>query len=411
MAFAKRDHLARAVSTVVKNDNCSGCGGCALVSSRITMTLSEEGYMRPQLSESSSVGGIEDRREAQLFQAMCPGNRLTAPRSEPIGRRHPVFGDYVSAWASMATDPKVRKSGSSAGVLTALSAWLLETRTATTVDAAAGSSASPMRTVPFRVVGPKDVAATAGSRYAPVATLSGWNDAPGSAFVGKPCEVSAAVQFHEASGSRSELPVLLSFFCAGTPSQLATEGLVKSLDIDPEQVMSVRYRGNGWPGRFEVRAQGGVKASLSYEESWGNHLGRQLQWRCKLCVDGTGAHADVSVGDFWNADGRGYPDFHDAPGNSVAIARTSRGDELLRAAAAAGVIAIAPVELEIVAAIQPLQVERRETIEGRLAGRLLAGRRVPRYRGYRLTPLALRRLLANARAAVGTFLRSTGLRR
>ena len=198
-------------------------------------------------------------------------------------------------------------------------------------------------------------------------------------------------------------PVLLSFFCAGVPSQFATDDLVATLVADRGDVASVRYRGNGWPGSFVVQEAGGATRSTSYEDSWGNHLGRRLQERCKICPDGTGGHADIAVGDYWHADASGFPLFDDADGLSVAIARTERGHRLLMRSRDAGVIGLEPVELDAVAAVQPLQVKRRRTLLGRLAGRRLAARAIPRYRGFGLLKLAVSSPSDSVRAARGTF--------
>ena len=62
------------------------------------------------------------------------------------------------------------------------------------------------------------------------------------------------------------LGLVLTFFCTGTPSTKGTLDLMKSLNVSPEKVASVRYRGDGWPGRFEVISadDGGGEKSLSY---------------------------------------------------------------------------------------------------------------------------------------------------
>jgi coenzyme F420 hydrogenase subunit beta len=52
-------------------------------------------------------------------------------------------------------------------------------------------------------------------------------------------------------------------------------------------------------------------------------------------------------------------------------------------------------------------VQRRATLVGRLAGRLLAGKRIPRYSGYGLSRLASINLKDNVAALRGTRSRST----
>ncbi|WP_420831932.1 Coenzyme F420 hydrogenase/dehydrogenase, beta subunit C-terminal domain [Mycolicibacterium austroafricanum] len=314
-------------------------------------------------------------------------------------------------WQGWATDPDFRRRGSSGGVLSALAHWLVSSGRANAVMGSGMSITNPTRTVPLQITTREDALASAGSRYAPVA-----NSTPScncEAFIGKPCEVSGRFQLasHSVFSDHAQKPILLSFFCAGTPSQYATEDLARTLGIDPGDIASLRYRGNGWPGEFEVRAIDGRVRTMSYADSWGKNLGRRLQARCKLCPDGTGEHADIAVGDYWATDDQGFPVFANAEGNSVIIARTQLGAELLNSAAREGVITLNAVTLDDVAAVQPLQTLRRRTLAGRLVGRWLAGYRIPKYRGYRLSRRLVTDASANLKAAVGTFTRSTGMRK
>lgn len=399
------DRLSRAVRRVERNGNCSGCGGCTLISSRVEMALDDEGYMRPRVS---GAPGAQDTAESRRFSRVCPGVRVDAPPQQAA--THPVLGTYVSAWQGTAVDEEVRFAGSSGGVLTALSTWLVETGRARTVAGACAAADAPRLTVPVSITTREEAMRASGSRYAPVAALDGWSGEAADAISVKPCEASAARAYHQQTSPGAEAPLMLSFFCAGTPSQHATDQLADTLIGQHSQLRTLRYRGEGWPGEFRVESADGEVGTLSYADSWGAHLGRQLQWRCKICVDGTGASADIAVGDYWEADAEGFPVFDEGAGNSVVIARTQRGDEILRLASEAGVIAIAPLDIQRAIDVQPLQYQRRTALIGRLWGRRLAGRRVPSYRGYGLYALAVRHAGANARSLVGTWLRTMKLR-
>ena len=396
-----KTRLDEAVRRVVANDNCTGCGGCSLISSRIDMRLDSSGFSRPNVAPL--LDKSSDRTEAHAFSRICPGVRLSAPRAE-TATEHPTFGRYVSAWRAYALDPEIRRLGSSGGVLTALSSWLVESgRTNSVVGSRAGRD-EPNRTVPVRIMSRAEALESAGSRYGPVSNLTEYSpDASVNALIGKPCEVSAAAQYHDHLNTPpADRPLTLAFFCAGTPSQAATDKLVTDMGVDPDDVVDLRYRGDGWPGEFKVTLRDGTSRAMSYEDSWGKHLGRDLQWRCKLCPDGTGAHADVAVGDFWDADDKGFPMFEEQEGISVAIARNRRGHEVLLEAARAGVVVLEELDLDAVAAVQPLQVKRRRLLLGRLVGRLAAGKRIPSYRGYRLVANAARDWKATYREARGT---------
>src|SRR5262245_66136373 len=104
---------------------------------------------------------------------------------------------------------------------------------------------------------------------------------------------------------------------------------------DPARIKSVRYRGNGWPGKASVRVSspnGGEEIrELTYQQSWGEILEKHRQWRCYVCVDHSGEFADISVGDPWY---RPIPPGES--GQSLVLVRTERGRQILQGAMKAG---------------------------------------------------------------------------
>ncbi|MGE2715281.1 Coenzyme F420 hydrogenase/dehydrogenase, beta subunit C-terminal domain [Mycolicibacterium litorale] len=398
------DTFKLAVGKVVDNQNCTGCGACALISSRVVMTLSADGYSRPTVAQ-----GPDSKAETKQFQKVCPGVRVDA-RDLRAPHSHETFGKYWSVWEAWALDPAVRHKGSSAGVITALAQGIV-----TSGGRAVGATASaeqPSQTVPITLTTKEEALSAAGSRYAPVATASRAKGLTNQdAFIGKPCEASAVRAYQLQADTREE-PLLLSFFCAGTPSQLATDELANGrLGIASDDIERLQYRGNGWPGEFEVVTRDGESRSLSYQESWGQVLGKALQWRCKICPDGTGQLADVTVGDFWEADSNGYPRFDtESVGRSVVICRTKRGHEAVLRAAQDSVIQIRELDIEQLVPVQPLQVDRRSTMAGRIIGTAAAGRAVPRFRGFGVVGLGFKYADRNLRAGVGAYLRVLGRR-
>lgn len=402
VAGSLRDEVERVVAT----DNCSGCGLCAQLSPSISMDLNAEGYLRPCWTENSE--NVESPNSKNEFLSSCPGVLVKASDLNDA-YRHPILGPYVSIWEAWALDPEIRNAGSSGGTITMLVSWLLETGRYNSSTAVGQAPSDARRTQALTLTTREEALRSAGSRYAPVGAAEMCNlgaDDDSTIFVGKPCEASAIRQVLEVRG-KSTRPLILSFFCAGTPSQLATEGLITQMGFgDPStEVTSLRYRGDGWPGDFVVRTAAGGRGSCDYNESWGKHLGPATQWRCKICPDGVGENSDITAGDFWHADDRGYPSFEEEEGVSVLIARTRRGDDLIRQAIEEGVLGARPASPDDVARVQPLQVKRRATLAGRMLGARLGGRRVPRYQGFNLLALARISLIASAKSVGGTFLR------
>jgi coenzyme F420 hydrogenase subunit beta len=393
------ERLDLAVADVVRNGNCSGCGVCTLLDSGLEMRLDEHGFNRPtRIAPSTAAADAASR-----FDSACPGRAVRA-QNPPQSVRHPTMGPVITAWRAWATDSEVRFTGSSGGVITALVAWLTESGETAFAIGAGAARADPRRTVSVRITSREEALAAAGSRYAPASNCSapGSTDAAG-AFVGKPCEVSA---LRALAAPTDELPLLISFFCAGTPSQHATTALAERLGVaETEPVEALWYRGHGWPGRFTVVPQNGESVQASYEDSWGRHLGPAVQWRCKICPDGVGESADITAADLWSADASGYPVFEEAAGTSALIARTTRGYDTIIRAIEAGVIEAHAIDVDELAAVQPLQRERRQTLLGRLVGTRAAGGKVPRYLGFGLVALALPRLRQVLRVARGTYRR------
>lgn len=368
------------------------------------MALGADGFLRP-VRRGAEPG--EQPAEVEEFLKVCPGRIVSSPRP-PDAQRHPQLGSYLESWGVWATDPEIRYQGASGGVLTALAAWLGETGRANRV-LGAGPGADPRRTVSVTITDRATALAAAGSRYAPMAAAAVPGALDGAnAVIAKPCEASALSRLLD-ERQVADRPILLSFFCAGTPSQSATDDLVRELGVDDAaSVTALRYRGCGWPGDFTVTAAG-RDHQMDYRTSWGDRLGPTMQWRCKICPDGVGESADISVCDYWEVDEQGYPVFDDAAGRSGLLVRTERGRALVREAREAGVIAGEMLGADHIAAVQPGQTWRRRNLFGRLVGARLAGAQIPIYRGFPLTRLALDNLRVTIRAMRGSRRRARAM--
>lgn len=402
-----QNEFDQVLESVVRNGNCSGCGACALIDQGTVMELDDAGFNRPRRRLPIRPSGVDPVAE---LRRSCPGLVVERPSTVSAGAKtefEPTLGRAVSSWQAWAVDETVRFQGSSGGVLTALASWMVETGRAAQVIGATADVLRPERTVDVKLRAGDNLLKQSGSRYAPV-SIASRQDAlsPASVVVGKPCEAAALRRIMEGR-TQTERPLLLSFFCAGVPSQFATDRLLRELGVPQgARLRTMRYRGHGWPGEFFVETDTGFTSSTSYDESWGKTLGPSMQWRCKVCPDGVGESADIVAGDFWKTDSRGYPEFTDSSGVSALIARTQRGHDVIMSAVDAGVIAAQPLELRHISSIQPLQTERRATLLGRIVGRRLAGWSVPRYKGFGLIRLAFQDPLRTTRYTYGSFRRS-----
>ena len=176
---------------------------------------------------------------------------------------------------------------------------------------------------------------------------------------------------------------LLSFFCAGEPSENAQDKLLKEMNCSRDTCRCITYRGNGWPGYTTVVKNTGEIEKLEYKETWGRFLGRDLRNICRFCMDGTGDAADIVCADFWYLDENGTPDFSEHDGRNIVISRTDFGEQILRDVFNAGNLV---QEEDFTKRIdgefhkyQPAQFKRKGTMAAMILAMKICGRNTPSY--------------------------------
>jgi coenzyme F420 hydrogenase subunit beta len=371
------------------------------------------GWARPR-----QVGPVSAAEDAAIAAA-CPGITVDE-RDNPHDAAEPLWGPQRFTGAGHATDPALRHHASSGGLISALLTHALASGLVDFVVQVRADPADPTGNITAVSTSAADVMAAAGSRYVASSPLAGLNDwlarAEASdqrfAFVGKPCDV-AALRARAKADDRiaARVPLMIAFFCAGIPSRRAVGRILDQLDVAPADVADFRFRGDGWPGRATATLKDGSARSMSYMASWGDILSKEIQFRCKICADAVGAAADIACADAWHGDARGYPSFEEQDGRSLVMARTEAGMAVLEAARTAGRVAVAPLAVAEIAAMQPSQARRKRQVASRLWAMRVAGRPVPRYAGLavaeasRLEPVALK--LKSFAGLVRRFIRGT----
>jgi coenzyme F420 hydrogenase subunit beta len=322
------------------------------------------GYNRPL-----QTGPVSAAAEAQIA-ASCPGAVLAPWPDAP--NRHPSWGPWRRVGVGWSTDPDIRHRGSSGGAVTALAVHALRTGLVDRVVHVLADPANPTGNLVACSTTTAQVIDGAGSRYAPSSPLAGIDailaDGGSVAFIGKPCDVSALRRLARTDPRvDAHVKLTLAFFCAGVPNQAAARKILKAMQIAPDEVESFRYRGNGWPGEATAVARDGRAAQMSYAESWGGYLAKEVQFRCKICPDAVGGSADIACADAWYGDEGGYPSFAEADGRSLIVSRTAFGEQFLGEALAAGALAIEPLDVAEIDKMQPSQALRKSLVRARTA--------------------------------------------
>ncbi|MDZ4078358.1 Coenzyme F420 hydrogenase/dehydrogenase, beta subunit C-terminal domain [Hydrocarboniphaga sp.] len=371
---------------------------------KIEVKIDSTGFFRPQEKNKLSSA------ESKIFDLTCPGLNASHPGS--VASHHPTWGPISSIQIAAAADDSIRQIGSSGGVLSALQVYLLENGIVDYIISTEVTSNDPIGTTVSVCRNRSDVLRAAGSRYspsAPLRTISSFLEQDGKfAFVGKPCDVAALRRLGEVDARvKDKVAIMLSFMCAGVPSRHSTNRLVESLGLSSENLATFRYRGDGWPGLTKAVSKSGEVRTMTYEQSWGKYLGPNVQWRCKICPDGTGELADIVCADAWHLADEENPDFSERPGRSFVIARSSYGKTVLSDCESSNYLgSFEKSSLDYLGKIQAHQAYRRHTM---LARHLAIASRFKRATKFNLISLirAARNsnLLSQVRAFGGTIKR------
>ena len=396
---------SKQVRRVLSGDLCSGCGLCAGLTGS-PMTVEPPGFNRPSISEP-----VPPQIEQAIAES-CPGLVVAPWPDAPSWNEY--WGPYLDLHTGHAADPRLRHKGSSGGLLSALLLHALEQGL---VDAVVEVGPDPARPTANQIIlstSKSDILDGAGSRYAPSSPLHQINELleydGRLAFVGKPCDVSALRLYGRLDRRVGErFPLILSFFCAGVPSLDRSDAVVRKLGLEPQSLKSFRYRGEGWPGDAKAVGTDGAERRMSYADSWGGELSKEVQFRCKICPDAVGGSADLVCADAWFADEHGYPAFDDLPGRSLVIARSPAGARLLRDAVRAGAVEIdsGSVDPRAIELMQPGQTKKKRSVLARTLALRVLGQPIPSMRGLGILRAALRsRIGESARNFLGMIRRA-----
>ena len=363
---------------------CLGCGACAYIcpEHRVRLVDFVEEGIRPVVELDHCASCTECLKVCPAFEN---DHAEINHRSGVIPELTPYYGPVLEIWEGHATDPEIRFTGASGGIITALALYCLEKEAMHGVLHVGMDPLNVMRNRTSMSRTRSELLSNAGSRYAPASacdSLRQIESAPARCvFIGQPTEVTALRKAERLRPALSEkVGLTISFFCAGSPATRGTFELLKKMGVKPDELQDLIYRGRGWPGIFSatLKGQSAPAAQMSYQESWGI-IQAYRPFSTHLCPDGTGEDADIACGDPWYREiGEGES------GSSLVLVRTETGRKLLRRAMEAGYVALAPAEAWKLINSQKNLTAKRGAIGGRMLMMKMLGLPAPRLRGFSL---------------------------
>ena len=334
----------------------------------------------PQIREDRCTG-------CRICLECCPGYSLDFRElnSRIFGEQpeDTFLGNYLGCYVGNSTDRKIRYESSSGGVVTQLLIFALENGMIDGALVVRMRKDHPLEPEPFVAKTREEILSASKSKYCPVAT----NEALGHilkengrfAFVGLPCHIHGIRKAEESvEGLREKIVLHVGLVCSHTVNFFGTEFLLRKLGVTKEEIAEIHYRGLGWPGSMLIKLKNHSNLAIPYVGRWNAYWPTFSSFfftpmRCLMCPDETNELADVSLGDAW------LPELkHERNGESIVVARTKMGEEILNLACSAGVIFLKPVGCERVKCSQadPLKFKKYD-FGTRLAMMESAGTKIP----------------------------------
>ncbi|WP_329058037.1 Coenzyme F420 hydrogenase/dehydrogenase, beta subunit C-terminal domain [Amycolatopsis sp. NBC_01480] len=386
-ALPLRARRPASLTEVVRSGLCSGCGLCASLAGpgKITMGLNMKGNSRPLV-----VGELDERTHRTILD-VCPGATLTGPGRPAGAKTHPVWGPIREIHRVWSAESEVRHHAAAGGTLSGLGRYLIDSGEVDAILHVRASAKTPWLTEATVSRNADDVYGGAQSRYGPSAPLVHvkqlLDGGERFAVVAKPCDISAVRALARVDPRVDrQVRFLLTNFCGGVFNAQVARAMIRFHGVEESEVDTFRFRGDGWPGPHRVQAKDGRTFDLSYESAYKDRpWGYDMQFRCKICPDGVGESADISVPDAWILkDGR--PVYDEAPGVNVAVVRTERGRDLLARAVEAGYLELSSISMTELEQMHGNHPARKVGAPATFTALRVLGQPAPRVTGYR--PLA-----------------------
>jgi coenzyme F420-reducing hydrogenase beta subunit len=120
---------------------------------------------------------------------------------------------------------------------------------------------------------------------------------------------------------------IIGLVCSGQQSIDATYFYLKRLNIERKDVLSLQYRGNGWPSGIQIKFKNGEARFIeNWTKPWSDIFDSFLFFprRCFLCKESISSISDIAIADPWLDQYK-----NDEIGNTLVQLNTIKGQQIL----------------------------------------------------------------------------------
>ncbi len=305
---------------------------------------------------------ISKCQECGLCLETCPGEGIP---NNLLYFKDVFWGHNISAYIGHANDPELWRNGQSGGIVSALLLFLLDAKL---VEGAVVNRFDLQKKRPYPIIARnrEEIIKAQGSIYAhsaPNKIVLETKEKIAAVLLG--CQAEGIMLSREKLKKNSSPAYIIGLMCAGNYSRLMIDRLISKSKINKDKIISFKFRDKdevGWPGDLSIktisttyrvrrnlpgveRVEGDMEFTRIRKHYW--------NYRCLFCYDQMNLFSDVVVGDPW-----GINITNKKLGESVFIARTSKGKELLEEVLKKKIITAKPIDVNT--------IYRGQTVDTRL---------------------------------------------
>ena len=343
---------SQTVAEVAEAYLCCTCGACHVVCPENAIHFEETpgGYCFPVINGELCT-------ECGKCLRSCAGIFLAADLPDD-----PFAGIALGCWVGRAMDDAVYAGSQSGGGVTAILLALMaegKIEGAATVTMEAGTPPRPVIRIARTS---EEILAAQGSKYCPTPVLASLKDLTVEsgpiALVGLACHVHGLHNvFEEFPELRRIVNPVIGLVCDRIMTYGAIDYLLHRSGREDRKPVSMQYRSKEWrgyPGDVRIYSLGDDAVFLPARERM-SIKDYFTPARCRLCFDKMNVLADITAGD-----PLGIPEVDRKSGESVLIARTAAGFEIVRKAVDTGHLLLRETSYDIVLVGQRIDKKRRE---------------------------------------------------
>ena len=319
------------ILVVVKKRICTGCGLCEAFCPKraIQMVLTRQGLFEPLVK-------VNLCNNCAFCLKICGRYRLDYQAKRPTDAQTDIFqnllGTVISSYRGHSTNQTIRKNATSGGAITAVLKVAFESAIIDCAIVTGSDRKDPTKTIPFVAHNFEDVLRGTEARYAPSPIGRCLPEAMGKekiAIVGLPCHFESIQKAEFIDESiKNKIVLRLGLFCSHNCSLLATLFVCNRFNLNKKNIVSFKYRGEGWPSGIRIKTTENKEYFLANQNSFWTKMFMSFIFAapyCLLCSDQTSELADISFGDAWL---REVLD-EKTNGESIILTRTPIGERLI----------------------------------------------------------------------------------